>query len=132
MLTEQTMQQIVADNLKSYYGFGPDPSAIKIHEATMSGTWAIFSVGRGYKYEFTAATFPLELARMLHCNYYEVAGTAVSASGGQIRQLAATWAAEEYDRPIKWRALTPDQAKKAYKEELERIFREKLEAVRRE
>ena len=125
MLTEETMQQIIADNLKGYFGFGPQPSEIKIHEATVSGTWAMFSVGRGYKYEFTAAIFPLELAKMLQSNFYEVSGTAIAASGGQIKQLAPTWVTEEYNRPIRWRALTPDQARAEYKKELERIYKEK-------
>jgi len=127
MLTEETMQRIIADNLKGYYGFGPEPSQIKIHEATVSGTWALFSVGRGYKYEFTAAVFPLELARMIGSNYYEVAGKAVSATGGQIKQLAPTWATEEYNRPLHWCALTPDQARSEYKKELERIYRQRQE-----
>ena len=65
MLTEEIMQQIIADNLRGYYGFGPEPSEIKIHEATINGSWALFSVGRGYKYEFTAAMFPLELAKLI-------------------------------------------------------------------
>ena len=125
MLTEETMRNIIADNLRNYYGFGPDPSDIKIHEATMGGTWAIFSVGMGYKYEFTAAVFPLDIARMLNCNYYEVQGSAILANGGRIRQLAPTWVTEEYERSVQWRALTPDQAKAAYKKELERIYEEK-------
>lgn len=132
MITEETMQRIIADNLKSYYGFGPQPEAVKIHEATTNGTWAIFSVGRGYKYEFTAALFPLDVAKMLNCNYYAASGTAILASGGNIRQLAPIWAAEEYSKPLKWRALTPEQAKKAYGDELEKLFREKLEAIRKE
>ena len=122
MLTEEIMQQIIADNLRGYYGFGPEPSEIKIHEATINGTWALFSVGRGYKYEFTAALFPLELAKMIGSNYYESAGMAISATGGQIKQLAPTWATEEYNRPMRWCAMTPDQARTEYKKELERIY----------
>jgi len=128
MLTEETMQQIIADNLKGYYGFGPDPSQIKIHEATISGTWALFSVGRGYKYEFTAAVFPLELARMLQSRHYEAGGVAISATGGQIKQLAPTWAYEEYNRPMRWCAMTPDQARAEYKKELERIYQRRKKA----
>ena len=125
MITEEIMQQIIADNLKSYFGFGPDPEEIKVHEATVSGTWAMFSVGRGYKYEFTAAIFPLELAKMLGSRYYEVSGKAIAASGGQIKHLAPTWLTEEYNRPLRWRALTPDQAREEYKKELERLYKEK-------
>ena len=125
MLTEETMQKILADNLKAYYGFGPRPEEIKIHEATVSGTWALFSVGQGYKYEFTEAIFPLKLAQMLGSRYYEVGGVAISAMGGKIQQLAATWATDEYERPMRWRALTPEQAKIEYKKELERIYEER-------
>ena len=130
MLTEETMQRIIADNLKGYYGFGPEPEEIKIHEATVNGTWAMFSVGMGYKYEFTAAVFPLELARMLGSRFYEVSGTAVSATGGQIKQLAPTWVTEEYDRPMRWRALTPEQAKLEYNKELDRIYKEWAERAK--
>ena len=132
MLTEEIMQQIIADNLKGYYGFGPLPSEIKIHEATINGTWALFSVGRGYKYEFTAAIFPLDLAKMIGSSYYEVSCTAISATGGQIKQLAPTWATEEYNRPMRWCALTPDQARAEYKKELERIYQKRKEEQKSE
>ena len=56
-----------------------------------------------------------------------MSGTAVSATGGQIKQLAPTWVTEEYERPMRWRALTPEQAKLEYKKELDRIYRERAE-----
>ena len=58
MLTEETMQKILADNIKAYYGFGPRPEEIKIHEATVNGTWAMFSVGRA-----TSTSSPLRYFR---------------------------------------------------------------------
>ena len=67
---------------------------------------------------------------MLGSRFYEVSGTAVSATGGQIKQLAPTWVTEEYDRPMRWRALTPEQAKLEYKKELDRIYKEWAEKAK--
>ena len=40
MLTEETLQHIIADNLKGYYGFAPEPEQIKSYLFANGFVWS--------------------------------------------------------------------------------------------